>query len=100
MKNYRKKEKLSQMQLAEACNTAPAYIGQIEIGNRFPSIEMISHIAEALKVEPYRLFMEENAKEDEEMTLFLEKMPRRIRKELITRLIAGLQSGVEAALEP
>ena len=44
------------MRLAECCNTSPSYIGEIEIGRKFPSTEMIEKIAEALRIEPYHLF--------------------------------------------
>lgn len=56
MKNFRKKEKISQMELAEYCDTSPGYISEIEIGRKFPSTEMIEKIAEALRIEPYHLF--------------------------------------------
>jgi len=44
------------MKLAEYCNTATSYIGDIEIGRRFPSIDMIEKIAAVLKIEPYHFF--------------------------------------------
>ena len=44
------------MQLAEYCDTAPSYIGQIEIGQRFPSMEMIEKMACILRIEPYHFF--------------------------------------------
>ena len=56
LKNFRKKANITQMKLAEHCNTAPSYIGEIEIGRKFPSTEMIERIAEALRIEPYHLF--------------------------------------------
>jgi transcriptional regulator with XRE-family HTH domain len=56
MKEFRKKEGLSQMKLAEYCDTAPSYIGDIEIGRRFPSMELIEKIAEILRIEPYHFF--------------------------------------------
>ena len=56
LKEFRKKEGLSQMKLAEYCDTATSYIGDIEIGRRFPSIEMIEKIAGVLRIEPYRFF--------------------------------------------
>lgn len=59
VKKYRKQNKLSQMALAERCETSTSYIGEIEIGKKFPSVEMIQKIALALNVQPYRLFMEE-----------------------------------------
>jgi transcriptional regulator with XRE-family HTH domain len=56
LKEFRKKEGFSQMKLAEFCNTSPSYIGEIEIGRKFPSTEMIEKIAEVLRIEPYHLF--------------------------------------------
>ena len=44
------------MKLAEYCNTAPSYIGEIEMGRKFPSTEMIEKIAWVLRIEPYHLF--------------------------------------------
>ena len=44
------------MKLAEYCNTATSYIGDIEIGRRFPSMEMIEKVAAILKIEPYHFF--------------------------------------------
>ena len=45
------------MKLAEMCDTATSYIGEIEIGRRFPSIKLIEKISEVLGVEPYRFFI-------------------------------------------
>ena len=44
------------MKLAEYCDTATSYIGDIEIGRRFPSMEMIEKIAHILRIEPYHFF--------------------------------------------
>jgi transcriptional regulator with XRE-family HTH domain len=56
LKDFRKKEGLSQMQLAEYCGISPGYIAEIEIGKKFPSIGVIEKIAHILKVEPHLLF--------------------------------------------
>jgi transcriptional regulator with XRE-family HTH domain len=56
LKEFRKKEGLSQMKLAEYCNTAHSYIGEIEVGRKFPSMELIEKIAIILKIEPYLFF--------------------------------------------
>jgi transcriptional regulator with XRE-family HTH domain len=56
LKEFRKKEGLSQMKLAEYCGTAHSYIGEIEIGRKFPSMELIEKIAKILRVEPYLFF--------------------------------------------
>ncbi|MGP1530587.1 MAG: helix-turn-helix domain-containing protein [Treponema sp.] len=60
LKRYRKENKLSQMTLAEKCGTSASYIGEIEIGKKFPSVEMVQKFADALNIKPYKLFMEEN----------------------------------------
>lgn len=50
---------MSQMRLAELCETSTSYIGEIEIAKKFPSIEMIEKIARALNVRPFQLFQDE-----------------------------------------
>ena len=47
------------MQLAELCNSSTGYIGEIESGKRFPSVNMIERIALALKIESWHLFKNE-----------------------------------------
>jgi transcriptional regulator with XRE-family HTH domain len=59
LKGYRKLRKISQMRLAELCNSSTGYIGEIESGKRFPSVNMIERIAQALKIESYFLFKNE-----------------------------------------
>jgi transcriptional regulator with XRE-family HTH domain len=66
LKEYRREKKISQMALAELCDTSTSYIGQIEIGNRFPSIDMIEKIAEALQIRPYLLFFTDKSNEPTE----------------------------------
>jgi transcriptional regulator with XRE-family HTH domain len=50
------KEGLSQMQFAELCGTTASYIGHIETGRKFPSMEMVEKMASVLKIEPYHFF--------------------------------------------
>jgi transcriptional regulator with XRE-family HTH domain len=59
LKGYRKLRKISQMRLAELCNSSTGYIGEIESGKRFPSVNMIERIAKALGIESYFLFKNE-----------------------------------------
>jgi len=44
------------MKLAEYCGTAHSYIGEIEIGRKFPSMDLIEKIAKILRIEPYLFF--------------------------------------------
>jgi transcriptional regulator with XRE-family HTH domain len=47
------------MQMAELCDSSTGYIGEIESGKRFPSVNMIERIAKALRIESYFLFRNE-----------------------------------------
>ena len=59
LKAYRKLHKISQTQLAELCDSSTGYIGEIESGKRFPSVNMIERIASALGIESWHLFKNE-----------------------------------------
>lgn len=52
------------MKLAELCKVSPSYIGEIEIGRKFPSANTLQIIADKLNLKPYQLFLE---KEDIEV---------------------------------
>lgn len=56
LRRIRRKKNITQEKLAEICQTETSYIGQIEIGRRFPSINLIEKIAEALEIPAYILF--------------------------------------------
>jgi transcriptional regulator with XRE-family HTH domain len=47
------------MQLANLCNSSTGYIGEIESGKRFPSVNMIERIAGAFGIESWHLFKNE-----------------------------------------
>jgi len=56
LRKCRRERGISQAVLAEKCGTSTSYIGQIEIGNRFPSMELIEKMAKVLKIRPHLLF--------------------------------------------
>jgi transcriptional regulator with XRE-family HTH domain len=64
LKTYRKQRKLSQLLLAEQCNSSQAYIAEIEVGKKFPSLDMIERIANVLGIESYHLFRKEPIETD------------------------------------
>ena len=47
------------MQLADLCDSSTGYIGEIETGRCFPSVNMIEKIAAALEIESWLLFKNE-----------------------------------------
>jgi len=92
LKKFRNKKGLSQMKVAELCNTAPSYIGEIEIGRRFPSLKLIEKIGQVLEVEPYRFFIDEageNLDELDETINLLAKLPEEQRLKIINRISAS-----------
>jgi transcriptional regulator with XRE-family HTH domain len=103
LKKFRKEEGLSQEALAELCNVSANHIGQIEMGRRFPSIELIERMAAVLKVEPYRLFKDETGEEpdeNQETREFLTKLPDRIRRDLKKQLLTAISDDIDEALKP
>lgn len=77
------------MKVAELCDTAPSYIGEIEIGRRFPSLKLIEKIALALDVEPYLFFIDEITEDQDdlgEMINLLAKLPEKQRLKIINRI--------------
>ena len=92
------------MLLSEKCDTTSNYIGQIEMGRRIPSFEKIEKISLALKIPPGLLFIEENDEKKEEQKFstqdYLQKMPAKVKKELISHLLSLIKADIAAALNP
>ncbi|MCL2443005.1 MAG: helix-turn-helix transcriptional regulator [Treponema sp.] len=89
LKKFRNSRGFSQMKLAELCETAPSYIGEIEIGRRFPSLKLIEKMGKVLNIEPYRLFIsetEEHQNEIDQMVSLLSKLPEKQRLNVINRI--------------
>ena len=57
VKRYRQQTGLSQEAFAEKCGMQRTYISAIECFRRSISLENIQRIADALGVEPYKLFL-------------------------------------------
>lgn len=57
MKRRRAFLAISQMELAERAGISPGYVGEVEMGRKYPSPDILERIAVALEVRPYRLLM-------------------------------------------
>jgi transcriptional regulator with XRE-family HTH domain len=89
LRKFRTIKGISQMKLAEICNTSTNYIGEIEIGRRFPSLQLMEKIGRALEVEPYRFFIEDSVTthhELDEIITLLAKMPDQVKLYAINRI--------------
>ena len=65
VKRARKELGYSQMKLAELCGVSTSFIGEIELGRKFPSGSTLQKLADALGLRPFQLFLE-----DEEWATF------------------------------
>jgi transcriptional regulator with XRE-family HTH domain len=97
LRKFRNIKGFSQMKLAELCDTTTNYIGEIEIGRRFPSLKLIEKISAVLEVEPYRFFIDVSGETfglqsggdlDETINL-LAKLPNPLRLSIINRISAN-----------
>ena len=103
MKKYRKKRQISQMKLAAMLNTSTSYIGEIEINNKNPSLEMVEKIAEALNIEPFKLFLDDKNRIGEDIHFndnYLECLNAIERQELTKRIITAISNDLEQILQP
>lgn len=62
LKKYRKAMGISQEAFADKCGMHRTYISAIECYRRSISLENIQRIADALEIETYKLFLEEDKK--------------------------------------
>jgi transcriptional regulator with XRE-family HTH domain len=104
LKKFRRTRGISQMNLADLCDTSGNYIGEIEMGRRIPSFEKIEKIASALQIAPYLLFVEEANKAEENQELktknYLTKLPKKVRKEIASYIIANIQQHIVESFDP
>lgn len=99
IKKWRKQAGLSQEKLANLCGSAPAYIRQIEIGNRSPSIKCLVKIAGALKIDTWQLLYEDAKLDDESAYEDYSARKARVRKELVSTLSKTVTETVKRAFE-
>lgn len=64
LKKYRTQKGISQEKFAEKCGLHRTYISDIECFKRSISLENIQRIADALDIETYKLFVDNNESED------------------------------------
>ena len=103
MKKYRKKRQLSQMKLAELVDTSTSYIGEIEINNKVPSMEMVEKIAKALDVEPFRLFLDDASRINGDTQIpenYLENLTAIERQDLTDRISSLISKDLTQILQP
>ena len=100
LKDFRKKEGLSQMKFAEYCDTTTSYIGHIETGRKFPSMDMIEKMSKILRIEPYFFFInrtDENTNND--LLNLYPKLPISMKKEIKTQLKLSISTVINEIIQ-
>lgn len=64
LKKERSRLRISQQVLAERADLSSGFIGEIESGRKFPSVDNVERLARALEVPPYRLYMSDRDLEE------------------------------------
>ena len=57
IRGFRKEKRLSQEELAEKCSLHPTYIGQLERGEKNPTIESVMKVEDGLEIPIDQLFI-------------------------------------------
>ncbi|MDR3356507.1 MAG: helix-turn-helix domain-containing protein [Spirochaetaceae bacterium] len=98
MKRFRQDMGISQMLLAERIDSSTNYISEIEIGRKFPSVEMIEKIAGALNIDAYQLFKDadtETERLERNPAAYLRDIPLKIRKNLAAELSGRIIGNID-----
>jgi transcriptional regulator with XRE-family HTH domain len=85
IKEQRRVLGISQAKLAEKVSTSTHYIGQIELGNKFPSPEMLERIAAALQIDSPQLFA-------------MDAFPAEVIRQFQEGVLSDLQTAVSIAI--
>jgi len=86
------------MKLAELCDTAPSYIGQIETGRKFPSMELIDKIAKILRMETYHFFKGSEENTIIETENIFPRLPNSMKKQIKARIKTQIDSSTDDIL--
>jgi len=87
------------MKLAEYCNTSIGYIGEIEIGRKFPSTDMIEKIAAVLRIEPYHFFKNQSSeKGSNEIEEKYSRLPYQIKKQIQKQIKTNIKTHVDQSV--
>ena len=97
LKYYRKQNNLTQEELSEKIGLNPKYIADIESRSKFPSAETIDALAEALKIIPAQLFLEEGTpltKAEFDKASFAEHLVTRISSDIKSEIVQYLEKNL------
>ena len=86
------------MKLAEYCNTTTSYIGHIETGLKFPSMDMIEKMAEILRIEPYLFFKNQTKQDTRDSENIYPKLPVSMKNEIKNEIDLSISKVIKEIL--
>lgn len=92
---FRKKKKFTQAQLAEKCDIATNYVGEMEKEKKFPSADVIEKLASALDVRPYILFYEAGDSNSDDNKNFLIKWEHEEKERILEEIFEAVKRILE-----
>ena len=75
---YRFILKISQQELAERCNVSTTYIGEIELGRKYPSLRTLIKLAHVLEIPVYMLLVNPQNARNEAVEQFSKDLEKRL----------------------
>jgi len=87
------------MKLAEYCNTTTSYIGHIETGLKFPSMDMIERMAEILRIEPYLFFINRMKQDVGDNEKIYPKLPVSMKNEINNEIDLSISNVIKEILK-
>ena len=98
LKRARTKAGLSQMKLAELADFSVGYIGDLESGRRWCTLDSLARIADVLHVYPHELLAPPPKELEHEFRSVQQKYFSLLEKLLHENLAAGVQSAISSTL--
>ena len=92
LRRSRERLRLTQEQFSERCGLSASYIGEIEQGKKYPSAESLERIIDALGIQPFQLFIEEEQWEVRERLDSVTSMYEEIRQGVTEVLNSALRN--------
>ena len=86
IREFRKKQGLSQLKLATECDKSQSFIGEIEAGRKVPSLKTLGIIAKHLNVKPYRLLFDESERLEYDKAFLLQQLKNKIEDSVVHQI--------------
>lgn len=92
LRRSRERLRLTQEQFSERCGLSASYIGEIEQGKKYPSARSLERIIDALGIQPFQLFIEDEQWEVRERLDSITSMYEEIREGVTEVLNSALRN--------